>query len=72
MNIQVTISLGAEDDAQNLPGNATKIAADFLTALTASGGDPEKDTCTVNIQDYGTAGSSTTTGPGMPPPPMVR
>ena len=67
MNIQVTITLNSDEYASNLTGNATEIAENVLTA---AGGDPEKDTCQVSIQDVGTAGVAPT-GPGPQRPPSV-
>jgi hypothetical protein len=69
MNIQVTISLGKDDDVSVLPSNAAGIAEQVLTA---AGGDPEKDTCTVSIQDYGSAGTASLPSsfpPSRVPPP---
>lgn len=69
MNIQVTITLNADDAGGNLPGNAAEIAS---SVLSAAGGDPEKDTCNVSIQDYGTSGYGAPTPtqlPAAPAPP---
>ena len=54
MNINVTISLGPEEYASDLSGNATEIAEKILEAV---GGDPEKDVVSVAINDSGTAGA---------------
>jgi hypothetical protein len=71
MNIQVTITLNADDAAGNLPGNAASIAE---AVLSAAGGDPEKDTCNVSIMDYGAHGAGApapTLLPATPPTPSA-
>jgi hypothetical protein len=53
MNINVTITLGPNDDAGGLQGPA-EIAAAVLTAV---GGNESTDLCTVNINGSATVGS---------------
>ena len=61
MNVQVTISVGANDTG-GLSGTATEIAQKILVAV---GGDETKDTVNVVINDSGSAGSY----PTMASPP---
>jgi hypothetical protein len=66
--INVTITLGPDEFAGDLSGNATEIAERILQAV---GGDKDKedskDVCSVNIQDSGVAGAAPTmSGPPHP------
>lgn len=54
MYINVQISLGPDEFAGDLSGNATELAEAILEAV---GGDSTKDVVNVSISDSGSAGS---------------
>jgi hypothetical protein len=54
MKINVQISLGPDEYASDLSGNATELAASILETV---GGDPAKDIASVSISDSGVAGN---------------
>ena len=62
MNVSVSINLGADDPEDP---NADEVAQQILELL---GGDPDKDTCFVNIGKTAQVGAFAP-GPVPPPPP---
>lgn len=61
MNISTTITMGAGEKITDLAFDSAVELADAI--MTAVGGDPEKDICSVQVMGSGTVGAMAPLGP---------